>query len=168
MTQIDDIIITEGGYVNDPNDSGGPTNMGITQETLSRHLGRRATIREVKNISYQTVYDIYESKYLIKPHIDKLPQPLQKQVLDWGINSGPSRSIRGLQRVLKYSGETIAVDGQLGPQTIKILHRHNIKEVNNKLVDRRIAFYERLVRARPKNQKFLRGWLIRAKKFYAR
>lgn len=44
MSNFDDAftytIGNEGGYSNDPNDSGGPTNFGITIGDLSRFLGR--------------------------------------------------------------------------------------------------------------------------------
>ena len=47
---IDDILRREGGYVNHPADKGGPTNFGITQDTLSRYIGRQALISDVKNL----------------------------------------------------------------------------------------------------------------------
>ena len=35
---IKEIIRREGGYVNHPNDRGGPTKYGVTHKTLSRYL----------------------------------------------------------------------------------------------------------------------------------
>ena len=42
------VLQFEGGFVNNPKDPGGPTNLGVTQATLSGFLGRQATIDEVK------------------------------------------------------------------------------------------------------------------------
>ena len=43
----------EGGFVNDPDDPGGPTNMGVTHVTLGdfRKLGRPATVEEVQALT---------------------------------------------------------------------------------------------------------------------
>jgi len=51
---IDEIIHTEGGFVHHKADKGGPTNLGITQRTLSYYLGRKASIEDVKNITKET------------------------------------------------------------------------------------------------------------------
>ena len=51
---IDDVIRREGGFVDHPHDRGGPTNFGITQATLSRHLGRPASVADVRRLSRAT------------------------------------------------------------------------------------------------------------------
>ena len=45
------VLQFEGGFVNNPKDPGGPTNLGVTQATLSGFLGRQATIDEVKALT---------------------------------------------------------------------------------------------------------------------
>ena len=45
---ISEVLLTEGGYVDHPDDRGGPTNYGITQKTLSDFLGHEATKEEVQ------------------------------------------------------------------------------------------------------------------------
>ena len=56
---IDDVIRREGGYVDHPQDRGGPTNFGITQSTLSRHLGRPASADEVRRLERSLAAQIY-------------------------------------------------------------------------------------------------------------
>ena len=49
----------EGGFVNDPDDPGGATNLGVTIGTLSGAFGRPATLAEVKALTPKTVEPIY-------------------------------------------------------------------------------------------------------------
>jgi hypothetical protein bfra3_11916 len=41
----------EGGYVNDPRDSGGATNKGITLTTFRSVYGKNKTIEDLKNLT---------------------------------------------------------------------------------------------------------------------
>jgi lysozyme family protein len=59
-TAFKQVIVYEGGYVNHPKDPGGPTNLGITQATLSRYLGRGASISDVRALTKSAVKPIYK------------------------------------------------------------------------------------------------------------
>lgn len=106
----------EGGYVNHPKDPGGPTNKGITQRTLSAYLGRPASVNDVKNISDQTVKAIYKLQYWDKVWGDKLPKGVDLAVFDYAVNSGVSRAVRDLQRVIGCRA-----DGSMGMLTLEKL-----------------------------------------------
>lgn len=87
----------EGGYTNDPYDSGGPTNYGITIATLSHELGRKATIKDVKNISMNVVKNIYKKKYWNLVDGDDLPSGVDILAFDIAVNSGPGRVLPWLE-----------------------------------------------------------------------
>lgn len=53
----------EGGYVNNPLDLGGATNMGITIGTLSRWRGHEVSIEDVKNLTREEADAIYRAWY---------------------------------------------------------------------------------------------------------
>jgi lysozyme family protein len=68
-----EVIKYEGGYVNHPQDPGGPTNLGITQATLSRWLRRRASVADVKALTREKVKPIYKQNFWDVIKGDDLP-----------------------------------------------------------------------------------------------
>jgi lysozyme family protein len=57
------VYAREGGFANHSQDPGGATNMGITIGTLSRWLGRKATVEDVKNLTKEEATKIYRAYY---------------------------------------------------------------------------------------------------------
>lgn len=87
----------EGGFVNNPRDPGGATNMGITIATLSHELGRRASVQEVRNLSKDLAADIYRKKYWNVINGDELPGGVDVLAFDIAVNSGPGRALAWLK-----------------------------------------------------------------------
>jgi lysozyme family protein len=129
------VIVYEGGYVNHPKDPGGPTNLGITQQTLSSYLGRKASIADVKALTKAKVQPIYKKRFWDVLRCDELPGGVDLAVYDFGVNSGTSRAARYLQSVVG-----VPQDGQIGPQTIAACNRYSAQEVVKKLVAKRRGF----------------------------
>lgn len=166
---VDEILRREGGYVNHPNDRGGPTNMGITQKTLSSWLGRKASIEDVKGLDEETAREIYLKNYLYGPRIDLMPEEIVPQAFDISINSGPRTAVKLVQKTVNLAGfGPIAADGVMGPKTAKACH--SAQEAmgclfNNAIMYERINFYNRIVEKDPSQSVFLKGWTRRAKEF---
>ena len=87
----------EGGFVNNPHDPGGATNMGITIATLSHELGRQATVNDVRNMSKDTASEIYRKKYWLTIGGDFLPSGVDILAFDIAVNSGPGRALQWLK-----------------------------------------------------------------------
>lgn len=104
---IDYILGEEGGLVNDPNDPGGLTNMGIA---LAKHpeLNREYIL----NLTKSQASDIYFDKYWTPISGDNMHPALAVCTMDAAVNSGVRRSIQWLQEAL-----SINVDGIIGPAT---------------------------------------------------
>jgi lysozyme family protein len=132
---FDQVIIYEGGYVNHPKDPGGPTNLGITQSTLSSYLGRRASVQEVRALTKAAVKPIYKKRFWDVLRCDDLPGGVDLAVYDFGVNSGTSRAARYLQSVVGVSQ-----DGKIGPATISACNRYSAEEVVKRLVAKRRGF----------------------------
>lgn len=161
---IDKILKAEGGYVNNPNDNGGPTNFGVTQATYTRYLGRPATIDDIKKMPIAHARDIFKKQYYYAPKINLLPEDLQPVVTDACVLYGPKRAIIFLQKVVD-----VAEDGVLGPATAKaadnFISVHGIVDAVNYYVEERIEFCERIVARNPSQKIFLKGWKNRANTF---
>jgi lysozyme family protein len=132
---FDEVIKYEGGYVNNPRDPGGPTNLGITQATLSRWLGRAATVAEVKALTREKVKPIYKRYFWDVIKGDALPGGVDFATYDFAVNSGPSRAARYLQSVVG-----VKQDGKIGPATIAAVNRYSAQDVVKKLVAKRRGF----------------------------
>jgi lysozyme family protein len=84
----------EGGYCDNPHDSGGPTCHGITLATFSRELGRPASASELRNISPATVASIYRKKFWTVANCDAMPAGVDLMLFDVAANNGPGRAIQ--------------------------------------------------------------------------
>jgi lysozyme family protein len=146
----------EGGYVDDPADPGGATNMGITLATYREwsddsHLGDL----QVKDMTLKTAGAIYQSLYWSPLRADALPPGVDLSVFDMGVNVGIRRSARLLQQALGFTGEE--VDGSIGPKTLAAANRFDTRTLVNNLADRQTAYYRSLANF----PIFGTGWLRR-------
>jgi lysozyme family protein len=133
------VLQFEGGFVNHPDDPGGPTNLGITIGTLSLVLGRPATIAEVKKLTPATVAPIYRLRFWNRAGGDELPEGVDLAVFDFGVHSGTGRAAMALQRVLG-----VADDGKIGDVTIKAAAKADPAAMIATLCADRLAFLKRL------------------------
>lgn len=168
---INEVIKIEGGYVNDPSDSGGKTKYGITKAT-ARANGYNGSIR---NITKSTAYDIYEKKYWNALRLDSIfdvaPKTAEK-MFDIGVNAGKGRAGKWLQESLnalnhknRY-GKLLAIDGDVGNQTLGVLnkfiqHRGSRGDVNlTKMLNSHQGYhYMAIANNYSKNKKFTYGWI---------
>lgn len=165
---LDDIIRSEGGYVNHPNDKGGPTKYGVTQRTLSKFLKRSATIEDVQNLTIPIAKEIFTSMYLYEPRLHTLPVALQPQLFDMSVNHGPRNAVVMLQDVLNLAGFECGKDGVVGPTTRKQADEAFAAMgtlLINAISERREQFFRNIVARDSTQAVFLKGWLRRAKEY---
>lgn len=123
---LDGIIEREKGYVDHPNDLGGPTRWGIT-EKVARASGYQGAMRELPR---SLAYEIYLSQYFVEPGFNEVSKhSLSVSVLltDAGVVCGTRRAATWLQMALNALNRAqrlfpdLVLDGELGPQTIAAL-----------------------------------------------
>lgn len=176
----EEIVAREGGFVNDPDDPGGATKYGVTIGTM-KALGidltkdGKVTIEDVKALTQAQAVDIYVKHYFEKPGIAALPEALHATVFDMYVNSG-ANAVKILQRTLTTMGFTCAVDGGIGPATVKAAQMAVGSQGGLAMADAygiaRRNYYYALADGRPASRKYARrkdggkgGWITRAEEF---
>lgn len=167
---VEDVINIEGGYVDNPNDSGGPTNYGITEST-AREFGYTGHMR---NMSEAEAKQIYKQLYWDELYLDQISQyseGLAFELFDTGVNCGTGTAAVFLQRVLNILNDQeryyndIMTDGIIGQKTLEAFY--NFKAVRGqeglkvltKLIDSlQGARYVILAEQREKDEDFIYGW----------
>ena len=169
---FEELLIVEGGYVNNPDDSGGRTRYGIT-EAVARANGYKDDMRE---LPLPFAKKVYKRKYWDVLNIDviaEMDQDIAYKLADIAVNMGPKRAAEFLQRLLNALNrgekdyQDITVDCEVGPRTISALRAYMAyrKKDGALVLCRGLnclqgAFYVNLAEKRRKDEAFLYGWLL--------
>lgn len=150
------IIKSEGGYVNDPADRGGETNLGVTIGAWGSYLGRAIQPGEMKALTVDTVKPFYKSMYWDKVKGDDLPVGVDYAIFDFAVNAGVSRAAKFLQRAVGAVD-----DGVIGSGTLGRVTKNDPAALLKNFADQKQRFYNGLAITNPSQQKFLKGWMAR-------
>jgi len=156
---FDRVIQSEGGYVNDPADAGGETNLGVTAGAWSAYLGRPINSGEMQALTKDTVKPFYRQMYWDKVKGDDLPAGVDYAVFDFAVNAGVSRAAKFLQRSVGAVDDGVIGGGTLGKVAVT-----NKQRLLAAFADQKQRFYNGLALSNPSQQKFLKGWLARVDK----
>lgn len=150
------ILRWEGGFVNDKDDLGGATNMGVTLDTYRSVFGRKKTAKDLKRMTMVQWGIIFKKLYWDKWKADNIKdQNVANILVDWLWCSG-SYGIKIPQRVLGVSA-----DGIVGSKTIAAINSRDGRELFDTIKQERKDFIYRICQTRPQNRKFKNGWLNR-------
>ena len=155
LVEFDDIIEKvlehEGGIVDDPKDTGGLTNMGISQ--------RAYPDEDIRGLTVERAKELYKRDYWDRYRTGNLPDRLRHIFVDMCINMGGGRAVKILQEACNSkNAEKIDVDGGIGPATIKAAT--NVEPF--RLRAYRVMFYAELVMKKPEQERFWVGWFRRS------
>lgn len=126
------VIKVEGGYVNDPDDAGGETYMGISRKFNPnakfwriideiKSKNKSITNKEMNAILKKNnsiigeIKNIYKNKYWDKLYLDNLnSQKIAEELFDTAVNMGVSVAVKILQNSLR-----VRTDGKMTNDLIK-------------------------------------------------
>lgn len=141
------VLSSEGGYVDNPNDPGGPTKYGIAWN-YNREILREMGVKDVHDLTLEQAREIYYHKYWLACHADTIPDKRLAYIhFDTAVNHGVGQSTVFLKR-LSHDPSSFEGHGKnnalwLGLCLEYVMHRQR--------------FY-----TRAKNRKvFLEGWMNR-------
>lgn len=146
------LLISEGGFVNNPKDPGGMTNLGVTKTVWEGWTGHDATETTMRNLSTSDVTPLYRKKYWDAVQGDNLPAGLDYCVFDTAVNSGAGRSIKLLQRSIG-----VTEDGAIGPNTLAAILVADVGQ----LIDKYCAARQDFLQSLATFDTFGKGWTRR-------
>ena len=157
------ILKWEGGYVNDPNDLGGKTNMGVTLKTW-QNVGYDKNddgVIDEEDLKQVFIQDVIEC--VLRPHFwnrwkaDQIHnQSIADILVDWLWLSGDT-AITTTQRMLN-----IDPDKEVGEETLVAINDYpDQRELFDRIKAERAAYIERICKNRPTNRRFKKGWMNR-------
>jgi lysozyme family protein len=155
------LLADEGGYVDNPDDAGGPTKFGISQRDY-RELN-------IKNLTAATATAIYWSDWWLRFRFGRLTRgpvtdPLAGKVFDLAVDMGAEEAVRCLQYALRAVGVKLAkYDGLLGDETSHAANSCSNREaLMAALRSEAAGYYRELAALEKRDAEFIKGWLDRA------
>src|SRR6202795_2937688 len=106
-------LVHEGGYVDNPADSGGPTNMGITQKDLPG--------QDMKTLTVEQATDYYQQNYWKPLYGEINDQFVANKIFDLGVLFGVGTAVKVMQNIFSVHG--VVADGIFGPHTLDLVNQ---------------------------------------------
>lgn len=133
---------------------------GVTLEAYREYCRKRNKgkpgVAELKNISYETWLELFKAEYWNRWQADKITNQAVAEILvDWVWASGRY----GITRPQRLLGVT--ADGIVGQKTLAALNSRSPLPLWAAIRKDRLAFIEQIVKTRPLNAKFKKGWINR-------
>lgn len=146
------LLKQEGGYVNNPADPGGETNLGISKMSYPEE--------NIADMTRQRAAFLYHRDYWLPNRCEEMPPRVGLALFDFAVNAPAKAARMALQEVIGAHP-----DGALGPKSMGALAAKVAKRgdlwVALKLIDKRLVRYIRRVQAGSSSAKFLLGWMRR-------
>lgn len=146
------VLKHEGGFVNNPKDPGGMTNLGVTRTNWELYLDRDVTEADMRALTPEMVKPFYKHNYWDRIRGDDLPSGVDYAAYDLAVNSGTGRAAKYLQQIAG-----VAADGVIGPQSLKAIQKCDAEDAVDEICNMRMDFLKNLNTF----DTFGKGWTIR-------
>ncbi|WP_407475254.1 glycoside hydrolase family 108 protein [Elizabethkingia anophelis] len=152
------ILKWEGGFVNDPLDRGGATNMGVTLPAWKAYGydktgDKKVDVSDLKKLTKSDVLHVLRVGYWNRWKAGQINnQAIANTLVDWVWGSG-AWGIKIPQRLLG-----VTQDGIVGSKTIEALNKQDAKTFLEKLYKARYDYLQGIVNRNPSQKRFINGW----------
>jgi lysozyme family protein len=157
---LPEILHSEGGLADDPDDPGGRTYRGVIQRNYDAYRrGKKLPLQDVLKMSNWELYEIYQRNYWFEAGCQQIPADysrLQLLHFDCAVNCGPTAAIKLLQTAVG-----VKADGLFGPKTLAAIQSFTQDVAVARYADARKHYYDLIIKRRPTSAKFRRGWFAR-------
>ena len=144
----------EGGFVDHPDDRGGPTNYGITINSFSQYIKHKATVQELKNLNLAQVYGFYKSEFWDAMHLDDIGDlRLQMVLFDQAVNRGIGPAVKNMNLVVTGTTDSTLDYNQINKVDPLLTSIKYICVAQNSYVS--------IVKKNQSQLVFLSGWIAR-------
>ena len=143
-------------YTTDPNDPGKGTKFGIS-EVFNPGI-------DIEHLTREQAIAIYEFKYYQPLRLDEITNDsLRWKIFDMNVN--PGHGARRVQVCLNQLNPGIIVDGIIGENSLRAINQTDPQLLMTMMIEDLTLHYKALVQESPVKQKYLKGWLNRARDF---
>ena len=151
------VLKSEGGYVNDPADHGGETNLGVTKAAWISYLDvKELPVNAMRELTKEKVKPFYKKLYWDRVCGDDLPSGIDYLAFDFAVNAGTGQAAKFVQRAVGA-----VADGAIGPATMEKVIKTTPMDLLTSFSTQKENFYKAIVAKNPTQAKFLKGWLTR-------
>ncbi|MEP8236174.1 glycoside hydrolase family 108 protein [Citrobacter freundii] len=159
------VLSAERGYVNDPTDRGGETNLGISDKRdgvadgMTDVNGDGKPDTRIRDLTVEQAGQIYFRDYWYPAYCQFWPDDIALFVFDSAVQHGVKKAVQLLQEAAGFTGKS--VDGIAGKNTRAAVERADPDWLLNRLFLRRSRYYADIIKSNPSQGKFLNGWFNR-------
>ena len=156
------VLFREGGYVNDPSDKGGETNLGISDLRDGLADGKTDVDGDgkpdvkIKDLTKEQAGLIYQRDYWQAAKCDLWPDGISLFVFDSAVQHGAKKAIQLLQDAVGVTS-----DGVAGPKTISAVTGADAEWLLTRCFLRRSRYYADIIKTNASQGKYLNGWFNR-------
>ncbi|ENF6043017.1 peptidoglycan-binding protein [Citrobacter amalonaticus] len=159
------VLSAERGYVNDPTDRGGETNLGISDKRDGVADGKTDVDGDgkpdtrIRDLTVEQAGQIYFRDYWYPAYCPLWPDEVALFVFDSAVQHGAKKAVQLLQEAVGFTGKSVG--SIAGKNTRAAVESADPDWLMNRLYLRRSRYYADIIKSNPSQGKFLNGWFNR-------